>query len=85
MNITNKQLEIFKKLFNEHDRHGNESIDSLRCIEWEEDLKQHLITFNLNQGSTEFGFKNDFLIVAGKKIKLEENELLEIRSLLNQI
>jgi len=75
MKITLQQLNFFKKQFNMHDKVGNEEIVAIKYVHWVKMLKQYIIGFSLNEGSTEIGFQNNNLIVGGNHIILDETEL----------
>lgn len=75
MEIKPELLDVFKNHFNLNDKFGNEELESLKYIQYSKILKHFLIGFKLNEGSTEFGFKDDKLIVGGKWVSLSEKEL----------
>lgn len=80
MKITTDQLEIFKKIFSLHDKFGNEEVESIKYIHWCEPLGQYLIGIKLSEGSTEFGFKNNKLIVGGNFVSVGAEEIETINS-----
>ncbi len=80
MKITEQQLEVFKRNFSLHDKFGNEEVESIKYIHWIELLNQYLIGVKLNEGSTEFGFKNSKLIVGGVTIHLDGEDLDQVES-----
>jgi len=82
MKITTDQLEIFKKIFGLHDKFGNEEVESIKYIHWCEPLGQYLIGIKLSEGSTEFGFKNNKLIVNGTFVELSYEDFGLIQSVI---